>query len=55
MSDYRCKWKFHDDEYGDYWETECGQSWCYNEGDLKDNGVKFCHSCGKEIKEVSDE
>ena len=25
----------------DYYDTECKQKWCFTEGDLKDNNIKF--------------
>ena len=50
----RCKWKRCVDHNDDsYWERECGDPWRMSEGGLKDNKVKFCPFCGKEIKEVS--
>ena len=53
MEMVRCKWKYQDDEYNDYWETDCGEAWCITEGNLKDNHIVFCPFCGKKIKEVS--
>jgi hypothetical protein len=37
-----CKWK-HD---GDYWETECGQQWVFDDGGPEENGAAFCYACG---------
>lgn len=41
-----CEW--HEDEDG-IWETSCGQSWTFPEGGPEDNGMKFCHQCGKHL------
>lgn len=41
-----CEW--HEDEDG-VWETSCGQSWVFAEGGPEDNGMKFCHQCGKHL------
>ena len=48
-----CRWTC-DDIY-DYYNTECGQTWTLIEGTPKDNGVRFCHGCGKSIEEVKQE
>lgn len=42
------------DEFGDpdFYETSCGQAFTFNEGTASDNGVKFCHHCGKPMREV---
>lgn len=42
------------DEFGDpdFYETSCGQEFTFNEGTASDNGVKFCHHCGKPMREV---
>jgi hypothetical protein len=55
MSDYQsinidnaCLWTY--DENHDYYETECEHAFCIIEGTPKDNDMKFCPYCGKEIK-----
>ncbi|MCK5021484.1 MAG: hypothetical protein KAS32_31015 [Candidatus Peribacteraceae bacterium] len=35
-----------DTDYG----TQCGNYFMFNEGDVEDNGFKFCLFCGKEIE-----
>ena len=49
-----CKWHLNnangDDD--DYWETDCGSTWFFVDGTPKNNGVKYCHSCGKKVKYV---
>jgi len=42
-----CQWKR--DEHHDFYETDCGQAYSLIDGSLKDNHIKFCHFCGKEI------
>lgn len=48
-----CTWTLHEPFYGEEaWGTSCGAEWMLTEGGLKDNGVVFCHKCGKLVKEV---
>lgn len=50
-----CEWKldYFDD---DYYETGCnGDLFQFNEGGLKENGVKYCPYCGLKIKLVKGE
>lgn len=40
-----CSW-----QYGAFsWQTGCGQEWMLNEGTPEQNGMHFCHSCGKTL------
>jgi acyl-coenzyme A synthetase/AMP-(fatty) acid ligase len=32
-----------------YWQTECGQAWCFTEGGPAENGQNFCHHCGGKL------
>lgn len=43
-----CEWR--EDEDG-IWETACGEAWQCTEGTPAENDMKFCHSCGKHLKE----
>jgi hypothetical protein len=43
-----CTWKFDPDGY---WQTECGDQFCFSEGGPAENRVKFCHYCGREMVE----
>ena len=45
-----CEW-FYDD-LDDYYHTPCGTAFVFNEGGCKENNAKFCHHCGKPIKET---
>lgn len=49
----KCKWTYseEDDLDTEFWATECGQSFVLMEGTPKENGMKFCCYCGREIKE----
>lgn len=31
------------------WESECKESWVFNDGGPKENGCKFCMFCGKPL------
>lgn len=43
-----CKWT-QDDEW---WSTECGASWVFIDCGPVENGVKFCHGCGRPVEIV---
>jgi len=48
-----CTW-----QYGAFsWHTGCGQEWMLNDGTPEQNGMHFCHSCGKTlvVEEPEDE
>jgi len=49
-----CKWTMDDStfDYEEFWETECGNEFCFIEGGPEDNGMKYCPYCGKLIKTV---
>lgn len=42
----KCKWSPDDPYYG----TSCGHEWQFIDGDVAENGVKFCPFCGGEIE-----
>lgn len=45
-----CVWRYMDwPESESDFDTECGQGWCFNEGDVKQNGVHFCPHCGGRV------
>lgn len=44
-----CIWIY--DDCCCFWETKCGEGYCVNCGTPKDNKIKFCPFCGKEILE----
>lgn len=48
-----CNWRQPTYGHSDanYWDTDCGKSWAITEGTPTENGMKFCHGCGKPIKE----
>jgi hypothetical protein len=43
-----CVWKWDTDGF---YLSDCGASFCLNDGTLKENEMYFCHKCGKKIKE----
>jgi hypothetical protein len=43
-----CTWKYDPDGY---WQTECGDQFCFSEGGPTENRVKFCHYCGRRMVE----
>lgn len=43
-----CDWQEDSDGI---WETSCGEAWVCTEGTPAENNMKYCHSCGKHLKE----
>lgn len=46
-----CKWTLWADG-GLIYDTECGNGWMFEAGDIADNGVKFCPYCAGKIDAV---
>ena len=44
-----CLWRLENDDTGE-WQTGCGESWLFLDGDPVDNDMKFCPFCGKVLK-----
>lgn len=42
-----CEWTHNADD--SFWDTECGQSWRFDDGGPKENNMHFCHHCGKPV------
>ena len=40
-----CRWKYCGDD--GYWHTSCGEDFVFNDGTPQENGLLFCHHCGK--------
>ena len=49
-----CRWSPWDETtYGvGTYDTGCGNAHCLTEGDITENGYKFCPYCGKPIESV---
>ena len=45
-----CPWRL-EDLHGNLWKSDCGVSFVLTDDSPIDNGMKFCHSCGKPLKE----
>lgn len=43
----KCGWKLDSDIFA--WETSCGGLFVINDGTPKENDMKFCPYCGKEL------
>lgn len=43
-----CEWAHNEDD--GFWDTECGQSWLFDDGGPKENHMNFCHCCGKPLR-----
>lgn len=43
-----CQWHRPEDDC-DMWETECGTAWSFIDGGPAENGMHFCHNCGKRL------
>ena len=45
-----CEWKKDpDNEMGDTYHSNCGESWSFVDGGPKENRVSYCHHCGKPV------
>ncbi|WP_456254865.1 hypothetical protein ACP3PM_20590 [Pseudomonas iridis] len=42
-----CEWS-QDGESG-IWNTGCGSTWSFHDDGPEENGMNFCHSCGKHL------
>lgn len=47
-----CEWTYTDPFDYDYWETGCGEAFCFDDNELKENNYFYCPNCGKKIKEI---
>lgn len=43
-----CEWKL-DNEDANNWESACGHSFWFEEGDPKENKMKYCPFCGRQL------
>jgi hypothetical protein len=43
-----CTWKYDDDT--DSYDSSCKQKWQFLDGTAHENGVIYCHHCGKKVK-----
>jgi hypothetical protein len=44
-----CSWNLMSEDE-DIWETGCGNAWYLTEGNLEDNGMKYCPFCGGKLE-----
>ncbi|WLG64802.1 hypothetical protein PSH90_12075 [Pseudomonas sp. FP1762] len=42
-----CGW--HREEDSGIWNSGCGETWSFHEDGPEENGMRFCHSCGKHL------
>ncbi|VVM98630.1 hypothetical protein [Pseudomonas fluorescens] len=42
-----CEWNREDDS--GIWNSGCGETWSFHEDGPEENGMHFCHSCGKHL------
>lgn len=45
-----CLWEPEDDPDVSWWNTSCGQAWSFTTDGPKENGMNFCHYCGKPLR-----
>lgn len=46
-----CEWKFVEDYDGDgHYDTDCGNSFYFAEGNIVDNEFHFCPYCGRRVQ-----
>jgi hypothetical protein len=51
-NDLLCVWSQMGYEYGDTFETTCGNAFVFIEGSPEENDMHYCCYCGKSIKQV---
>jgi len=44
-----CSWEYTGGNW-DYWETGCGETFCFTDGKPLENGFDFCPYCGERIE-----
>lgn len=47
-----CTWT-HENHEGDYWETDCGETFAFIDGGPRENKMQFCPYCGRALKAKS--
>lgn len=52
LTEPRCTWTLDASEYGDSWDTDCGEKWCFEEGGPRENNCRYCHGCGRPLRIV---
>ena len=55
MGMQECRWRYESDEFSEVYETECGQTYMWECGTLKENGYVYCPHCGRLILDVTGE
>ena len=50
LDDDGCLWEPEDDPDVSWWNTSCGQAWSFTTDGPKENGMNFCHYCGKPLR-----
>ena len=45
-----CRWTA--DEDSDSWDASCGRKWSFLTDGPTENGVTFCHGCGRQVEVV---
>ncbi|SED31285.1 hypothetical protein SAMN05216205_4880 [Pseudomonas mohnii] len=48
-----CEW--HREADSGIWNSGCGETWSFHEDGPEENGMNFCHSCGKSLVVACDE
>lgn len=48
-----CEWHREDDS--GIWNSGCGETWSFHDDGPAENGMHFCHSCGKALVVTADE
>ena len=49
-----CRWKMHDQDGYDYYNTSCGEVNYFSNGTVKDNEYNFCPYCGGRIIDTTE-
>ena len=55
MSESICKWVASESDWGDFFETTCGNTFQFTVDGVTENQFKYCPYCGGEIEPVDSE
>lgn len=45
----RCTWAL-DEQFGESWDTDCGQKFQFTDGGPHENGMRYCCYCGRPLR-----
>ena len=55
MDEETCEWSLTEDWESEHWQSGCGKEWEFMNDGPVENGVKYCHNCGRKVVIASPE